>query len=81
MSKLTPKLLKAIEGKGPHERVRVMAVLKNVMLTEQEYKALDMMGCRKLTESVYLIFLEVDVDHLESLAELSSVRELKILAG
>jgi hypothetical protein len=79
MTKLTPQLLKALEGKGPHDRVKVMALLSSFILTDQEYKALDMMGCRKLGESPGWIAVEVDVDRLEPLAELSSVRKLRIL--
>ena len=81
MNKPTPQLLKAIEGKGPHDRVKVMAILTMFILTDQEYKALDMMGCRKLGESPGWIAVEVDVDRLEPLAELSSVRKLKTLVG
>lgn len=77
MSKLSPQLLQKIEGKGPHERVVVRAILNKVMLTDEEYKALDMMGCKKLGESTYWIGLEVDIDRIEPLSQLPSVSELR----
>ncbi len=74
---ITESAKRKIAGVKPTKRVRLVLMLNEVHLWPQEDAWLHELGCSGLVQTSFIATVDVPVEHVESVAKLPSVREIR----